>query len=106
MPDPLSGCRSRELALNMLLNALDALESRPGEDSRLVARLWIMRATALLKEARSAEPTDLRDRRVETLLVAVSDRLRIHMAAKRAPPAEGRFSRLCRGLPGKDGREP
>ncbi len=86
----------------MLLNALDALESRPGDDSRLIARLWVLRATALLKEARTTEPAGLRDTRLDTLLVAVSDRLRTHMATQRMPAAEGRFSRLSRNRPKRD----
>lgn len=87
----------------MLLNALDALERRPGDDSRLIARLWVLRATALLKEAGSA---GRRDAQVDRLLVAVSDRLRAHMAERRVSPAEGRFSRLSRRLPRKEWGEP
>lgn len=103
MRDPVSGPRARELALNMLLNALDALERHPGDDSRLIARLWVLRATALLKEA---EPAGRRDTRVERLLAEVSDRLRAHMTERRAPLTEGRFSRLSRRPPRKEWGEP
>lgn len=105
MPDTLSGSRARELALNMLLNALDALERRPGDDSRLIARLWVLRATALLKEAGTVDPAGPEGNHVDRLLVAVSDRLRAYMADRRPPAPAGRFSRLSHRRPGKEWRD-
>lgn len=81
----------------MLLNALNALENRPGDDSRLIARLWVMRATVLLKEApRTADSSDPESVAIDRLLATVSERLRAHASGAGMRPEEGRFSRLSR----------
>lgn len=76
--------RRDAVVLQMLSNALDALREETQGDRRRVARLWIERATEVLRETSDLAPSPFHRERqeiVETLLGKIARRLDRHVAS-------------------------
>ena len=77
--------RRDAVVLHLLSNALHALEEETQGDRRRVARLWIERATEVLRETSDLAPSPFhkeRQKAVESLLDKIAMRLDQHMPSQ------------------------